>query len=105
MTPQVLVRLKMKLEESGGRHAAFTEGYRPHFVIPPDGEYLGVIATNCPGPVSPGDEADVEFAFVYHPKVDYSALRVGAEFEMREGPRAVAIGRVLERNDETNLKA
>ncbi len=100
MRPRVVVHLKMKPEADGGRHAPFTEGYRPHLVIPPDGEYLGVIAIRCPGPVAPGDEADVEFDLVYHPQVDYSSLRQGAEVEMREGGRAVAIGRVERRFDD-----
>jgi translation elongation factor EF-Tu-like GTPase len=100
MRPGVVVHLKMKLEADGGRHAPFTEGYRPHFVIQPDGEYLSVIATRCPGPVAPGDEAEVEFDLVYHPNVSYNALRAGTEFEMREGARAVATGRVERRLDD-----
>jgi translation elongation factor EF-Tu-like GTPase len=99
MNPRVLVRLKMKPEESGGRHAPFTEGYRPHFVVS-EGEWLGVIATRCTGPVAPSDEADFEFELVYHPKVDYSPLTVGAEFAMHEGPRVVATGTVLERHEQ-----
>ena len=98
MNPRVLVHLTMKSEQDGGRNAPFTEGYRPHFTIE-EGEWLGVIATLCPGPVAPGDEADVEFELVYHPKVDYSALSGGVEFAMREGARVVATGRVLSRND------
>ena len=94
MTPRILVHLKMKSELDGGRSAPFTEGYRSHFMIPPDGEYLGVVATRCPGPVAPGDEVDVEFGLVYHPNVDYSALDVGVEFEMREGAKAVETGEV-----------
>lgn len=99
MTPRILVHLSMKEEQSGGRHAPFAEGYRPHFIVGA-GEWLGVIATRCFKPVAPGEEADVEFELVYHPNVDYSALCVGAEFEMHEGPRVVATGRVLQRNDD-----
>lgn len=98
MIPRILVHLSMNLEQSGGRHGPFTEGYRPHFVVD-GGEWLGVTATHCPGPVAPGDEADVEFELVYHPKVDYSALTVGAEFAVHEGPRVVASGKVIERYD------
>ncbi|XHS80500.1 hypothetical protein ACFJGW_00995 [Burkholderiaceae bacterium UC74_6] len=87
----------MKTEADGGRHAPFTEGYRPHLVVPPDGEYLGVTATCCAGPVAPGDEAEVQFDLDYHPALDYSALRIGTEFQMREGARTVAIGRVVRR--------
>ena len=100
MRPRVVVHLKMKPEAEGGRHGPFTEGYRPHFVIPPNGQYLGVTAIRCPGPVAPGDEADVEFHLDYHPRVDYSALQTGTLFEMREGPRAVATGRVERRYDD-----
>lgn len=101
MAPRVLVHLKMKEEECGGRHAPFTEGYRPHFIVG-DGQWLGVVATYCPRPVAPGEEADVEFALMYHPNVDYSELNVGVEFEMQEGSRVVATGRVLRRNDAEN---
>jgi len=94
MTPRIVVRLNMKSEAQGGRPAAFTEGYRPHFVVPPSDVFLSVTASCCPGPVAPGDQADVAFVLDYHPKLDYSALRVGAEFEMREGPKVVAVGRV-----------
>jgi translation elongation factor EF-Tu-like GTPase len=99
MAPRIIVHLKMKPEDGGGRHAPFTEGYRPHFIVD-EGEWLGVIATRCPGPVAPGDEADVEFSLVYHPNVDYSALRVGAEFAMHEGPKVVATGTVLQRDED-----
>lgn len=100
MKSRVVVHLTMKPEDEGGRHAPFTEGYRPHFVIPPDGEYLAVTAIRCPGPVAPGDEADVEFHLDHHPRMDYSALQTGKLFEMREGPRAVATGRVERRYDD-----
>jgi translation elongation factor EF-Tu-like GTPase len=100
MKSRVVAHLKMKPEAEGGRHAPFTEGYRPHFVIPPDGEYLCVTAIQCPGPVAPGDEVDVEFHLDYHPRVDYSALQVGTQFEMREGSRAVATGRIERRFDD-----
>ena len=84
---------------SGGRASCAVHGALSSFVIPSEGEYLGVIATRCPGPVAPGDEAEVEFGLVYHPNVDYRALRARSGFEMREGARAVATGRVERRLD------
>jgi hypothetical protein len=87
MRPRAIVYLRMKSASDGGRHAPFTEGYRPHFVVPPDGEYLGVMAVHCSGPVVPGEEATVDFELVYHPEVDYSALQVGSTFEwLHENP-------------------
>jgi hypothetical protein len=102
MKSRVVVHLKMKSESEGGRRAPFTEGYRAHFVVPPDGEYLGVTAIHCPGRVAPGDEAMVEFDLAYHPRVDYSGLQVGTQIEMREGPRAVATGRIERRIDDVS---
>ena len=98
MKPRILVHLKMRPEQSGGRHAPFTEGYRPHFTVG-GGEWLSVTVTQCPGLVAPGDEADVEFELDYHPELDYSALSVEAEFAMHEGPKVVASGKVLQRHD------
>lgn len=95
MQPRVLIHLQMKSTANGGRNLPFFEGYRPHLVVAPDGEYLGVRAVHCPGPVEPGKEAEVEFELMYDPNVDYGALRVGIEVEMREGGRTVAVGRVV----------
>jgi len=95
MKPSVVARIQMKPEAADGRHSAFTEGYSPHFVVSDHAEWLGVRAIQCPGPVAPGDEAEVVFALMYYPEVDYSELRVGATFEVMEGPRAVARGLVL----------
>ena len=95
----IIVSLAMRREEDGGRHGPFTEDYMPDFVVDGTSESLPVIATCCPGPVAPGDSAEVEFELRYHPKLDYSALIAGASFEVREGLRAVATGRVLDRRD------
>jgi translation elongation factor EF-Tu-like GTPase len=85
----------MRTESGGGRHAPFTEGYRPHFIVSGCSDWLGVWALECPGAVAPGDTAEVVFGLLYHPAVDYSALRPGAEFAVHEGPRVVATGTVL----------
>ena len=90
----------MKPVQEGGRHGPFTEHYRPHFVVA-GGEWLGVTATQCPVPIAPGEEADVEFALLYHPQVDYSPLCVGAEFAVHEGSRVVATGTVLQHRSHT----
>ena len=99
MKPGVLVRIKMKPESEGGRHGPFTDGYRPHFVVPGHEVWLGVRASQCPGPICPGQETDAVFALMYHPSVDYSILKVGTSFDMMEGPRIIATGVILELRD------
>src|SRR5262245_34968196 len=101
MKPSVVTRIQMKPEASGGRHAPFTEGYCPHFVVAGHSEWLGVRVVQCPGPVAPGDEAEVVFALMYHPQLDYSVLQVGTTFDVMEGPHAVATGRVLQIHHDT----
>lgn len=73
--------------------------YRPHFrVCGGDGEYLGVEFVSGPdGPVAPGDRADATVRFMYEPEVCYDALVVGARFDVMEGSRVVATGKVISR--------
>ena len=95
--PRVRTQLEMKCEENGGRQAPFWEGYRPHLIPISTEDYLGVTVVNLPEnhAVAPGASATVEFDLVYHPNVDYSGLRVGSEFEIREGARVVGTGEVI----------
>ena len=95
MKPRILVRVTMKREDDGGRHAAFTEGYCPHLVAEGTETWLGVRASACPGPVAPGDTAEVGFELMYYPGLDYSALVPGTKFFVMEGARAVGEGIVL----------
>jgi translation elongation factor EF-Tu-like GTPase len=99
MKPGVVARIRMKPENEGGRHGHFTEGFCPHFVVVGHETWLGVRVSQCPGPVAPGNEADVVFSLMYHPRVDYSILKVGTSFQMMEGPRVVATGVVIELRD------
>ncbi|MEX0641427.1 MAG: hypothetical protein WD468_01935 [Pirellulales bacterium] len=73
--------------------------YRPHFrVCEGDGEYLGVEFVDGPDdPVVPGGSTYATVRFVYEPEVCYDALDVGAQFEVKEGSRAVGMGKVTRR--------
>ncbi len=73
--------------------------YRPHFrVRGGDGEYLGVEFVDGPDdPVLPGGRTYATVRFAYEPEVCYDALVVGAHFDVLEGPRVVATGRVTRR--------
>lgn len=96
MKASVLTRIQMKPYGAGGRNAPFTEDYCPDFVVSGQSERLQVRAIQCPGPVSPGEEAEVVFSLMYHPQRDYSSLQVGVTFYVMEGFRVIATGRILE---------
>src|SRR5690349_5030136 len=92
MKPELLVRLS---ESEGGRHGPFTEGYCPHFIAEGSMEWLGVRGSSCPGPVAPGDTAELRVELLYHPELHYSALEPGSKFKVVE--RAPPSNRPLQR--------
>ena len=69
--------------------------YRPHFRVGTTGEYLGVVFLHGPENAGPDSEIDATVALIYD--VDYSPLQPGTQFEVLEGPRCVATGRVIRR--------
>lgn len=73
--------------------------YRPHFrVREGSGEMLGVEFVDGPdAQVFPGQRTYATVRFMYEPAVSYDSLKVGAEFNVLEGPRIVAIGQVTRR--------
>lgn len=80
--------------EAGGRHSPtyIKEPYRPHFRAG-DGEYLGVEFVGGPDePVPPDIVVSAKVRFVYSPRVNYEALRVGTQFLVLEGGRVVGVG-------------
>jgi translation elongation factor EF-Tu-like GTPase len=85
----------MRTERDGGRHAPFSEGYCPHLIADGTDCWLAVRASLCPGPVAPGETAEVRFELTNYPSLDYSALAEGSGFTIREGSRAVGSGTVL----------
>jgi hypothetical protein len=61
-----------------------------------DSEYLGVMFVDGPpDPVGPGENTTASIILVYEPNVDYSALITGAKFDVLEGFRVVATGKVV----------
>ena len=85
----------MKAEADGGRPCGFWTNYRPHLVPKGTEDYLGVsvIGVSEEDAVMPGTKRIVEFVLMY-PGVDYSGLREGVCFEVREGLRSVGEGGV-----------
>jgi translation elongation factor EF-Tu-like GTPase len=82
---------------AGGRDVIYiTEPYRPHFRVG-DGEYLGIEFFDGPSePVQPRVGVNAKVRFSYAPRVNYSALKVGVQFQILEGHRIVGIGSVTE---------
>ena len=95
------VTLRFLPPSRGGRVA--TPGfqgawYRPHLRVGATGEYLGVVFLIGPEQVPPDTEIEATVALIYD--VDYSPLQPGIEFEVLEGPRLVATGRVNRRFED-----
>ena len=69
--------------------------YRPHVVVDgrPSDEYLGVQFVGCRVTPEFNVEIPVTVRLPYE-GVDYSALRAGARFIIKEGAKAVGRGRV-----------
>lgn len=87
--------------ESGGRHTIpdLTGGqYRPHLVVPnaPEQTYLGVRFIECKSLYVHGIEMEAWVDLPYD-GVDYSALKPGARFLIREGRKTVGEGHVIAR--------
>lgn len=70
------------------------EGYRAHLLVE-DGEYLGVSFSDVGSEVVPGELYRAQAHLVYWPSVDYSPLKVGVRFNVKEGERTVGHGAVL----------
>ena len=86
--------------EAGGRTHPINlddHGYRPHFRIALDGEYLGVEFVDGPEEVRPGDQTYATVRFLYAPAISYDALTVGTTFEILEGAHIIGHGTVTRR--------
>ena len=88
--------MKVKVRFWGENHREmppFGTAYRPHLVVKGTTEYLGVQFTNI-DKVSFGEEILSGVELLYD-GVDYSALVIGAAFEIREGTHIVGEGVVI----------
>jgi len=113
MTERLKVRVKFFSEPNGGRGNLPQDllscgSYRPHLVVGDpnqkralvDGrnqsteDYLGVIFVAQAGPLEVEKEISAEVETIY-PQVNYSSLKKGAAFTIREGGSIVGNGQVL----------
>lgn len=96
------VWVEFRTEAQGGRVSPAFLGdgkYSPHFRVA-GGEDLGVAFVGSPESlVQPGAGCMATVSFLYEPGVDYAALVEGAQFDVLEGARVVATGRVVHRRN------
>ena len=113
MTKRLNVKVKFFSAANGGRtqlpHDLLSSRvYRPHLVVGNANQkhalvnekneitesYLGIVFVAQKGPLTPEQEAIAEIETIY-PGVDYSSLKKGATFTIREGGSIVGNGEVL----------
>lgn len=86
-------------QDHGGRQLMpnlYSGFYRPHLVVNGDRAqtYLGVVFSNGPETFSASEEVRASIELIYE-KVDYSPLKRGTSFEIKEGAHTVGEGMVL----------
>jgi hypothetical protein len=96
MPDHVELKVTFLPPDQGGRACPLSiNGYRPHLRVPPDETMLGVEFVGPDGAVPVGTPVSASAKLVYAPDVSYSALQLGAAFEVLEGPHVVGHGRVV----------
>ena len=99
-------RIQLATSEQGGRQAPVLRAcghYAPHLRVEGEGDWLGVRLSAGPQELRPGESSAVTWELLYE-GVDYSALQVGTEFQILEGPHIVGSGTVLRRWQEEGLR-
>lgn len=99
-------------DDGGSTMPCLSSGqYRPHLVIqPPDvgaakvidaygtiDDYSGVRFLSAARELIPDHVLDCSMELMYHPRVDYAAVREGATFTLREGGKVIGFGVVTGR--------
>jgi translation elongation factor EF-Tu-like GTPase len=116
--PTVRAEVTFLSERDGGRRTlpTLTPEYRPHIVVQSADvrtaivdddrsgreQYLGIEFVAAAGPLRTNEAVQVWLGLIYHPRVDYSELRAGAAFTIREGGRIVGHGTVIASAEDGN---
>ena len=100
----VTAMIKLLKTEEGGRTSYVCSGYRPNFRF---GDLYTDGALTFPDhqQVSPGDKCEVRITFA-NPAYVRASLRVGACFDITEGPRKIGEGVILsipENQDQSKI--
>ncbi len=113
MHDEILVKVKFFSKENGGRHSLpedlLSSGkYRPHFVVGDPGQkeaiidennnllenYLGIAFTSQEEPLVVEKDINAKVITIY-PNTDYSLLKKGITFTVREGGNIIGNGEVI----------
>ena len=119
-TPVPLIEASVTmLPALAGPRVLASREYSPHIVIGPASQrlavvaagnrltekYLGVVFWSGADKIEPGQTVIVKLALIYYPDSEdyYSAVLPSAEFTVREGGKVVGYGRVLRRDEWTEI--
>jgi len=112
--PWIKAEVTFLSTSEGGRKYLLDLGdcsyYRPHIVVGDssqrepilkegriiDEEYLGVQFRSCFLTIAPGESVIIKLELMYYLTVDYGKLIPDEEFTIRDGPKIIGYGRVLE---------
>ncbi|WP_316570912.1 hypothetical protein [Neobacillus sp. YIM B06451] len=106
MKPWLNVLVEFHPVNEGGKNAVrlgdylygdrYLNGYRPHFRIIGETEYLGIQFLSGPeGLIRPKEKVNAKVSLLYYPQVPYDKLCDGIEFEIFEGANIVGTGKVI----------
>jgi translation elongation factor EF-Tu-like GTPase len=82
-------------DEGGRKNPVYLNdgGYRPHFRVNGNTEYLGVQFLEGPDRIiNPNERVTAKVWLMYHPDMFYDKLSEGKEFEILEGAKVVGRG-------------
>jgi translation elongation factor EF-Tu-like GTPase len=83
-------------EEGGRQHLPVLRGYRPHLVVPPSTEMLGIEFVDGPTNYQPDEEIHAVVKCLYQPLVSNASLTAGIRFKILEGGKVVGSGKVVD---------
>lgn len=97
-TADLVIEVRLLTAEEGGRQTSFYDGYRGQFYYDKSDwlvNYTIVDATEA----KPGDEVRLEVATA-NEAMHYGKFKEGKQVQIREGPRVIAEGKVIEIRNE-----
>ena len=97
--PKIKISVTFLSHELGGRHCLpISSGYCPYFVIPGQDDCLAVRFIDFPESAQFEIPVITQVELMYASSVDYSSLKPGVKFKVKEGIKTVATGIVLQEN-------
>lgn len=98
--PDFIAKVRFLTSEEGGRTGYATSGYRPAFKLADQTEMTSAEQKfQGTDKVNPGQEVISEIRILWIEAFEQK-LSVGTDFELREGPRVVAKGQIVEVTNE-----